>query len=366
MGVPMIPEYSPARTGAETGKHEVGGAGSNGHQTEATDPVVCLVPRELAPRLLRPMERWAADTGAEVIVERRRVERRAEADRREEPWPGEESGDGPALRAERRRIRNRPGRRIAERRSTLIPVPSPAGLPRRAAAEIGRLQFAERIDLNGEHLEDADSARIVTRLQAGGRDEFTVLYERYFDRVYGYLRVALNDRYEAEDAAQQVFLQVMEALPRYEIRDVPFRAWLFRIVRNYAINQLERRGRVAVEDPVELDRRRELEPIEPAVLDWLSDADLVILIGRLPQAQRQVILLRYMMDLSWTQVAQIMGRSPAAVRQLQTRALGQLRTRLAGVNKEKDTNSSARMQMARRRGPLPVLQARRNALLLAA
>src|SRR5437588_517470 len=62
--------------------------------------------------------------------------------------------------------------------------------------------------------------------------------------------------HEAEDATQQVFLQAMEALPRYELRAVPFRAWLFRIVRNYSIKHLAKHSRVEVEDPDELDRRR--------------------------------------------------------------------------------------------------------------
>ena len=310
------------------------------------------------------MRRWGDEHSVQVIVERRQGDRRSQVDRRVEPWSGDDDDERPAA-FERRRIRHRGGRRIAERRVTLIPVVEPADPPRRAASEWHRLVFAERIDLDDEHFEDADSARLITRVQAGESALFSDLYARYFDRVYGYLRVALHDRHEAEDGAQQIFLQVMEALPRYEIREVPFRAWLFRIVRNYTLNHRDKHGRIAIEDPAELDRRRELGvgAFEPRSLEWLKDGDLMILVGRLPLAQRQVIMLRYMMDLPWSQVAEILGRSPAAVRQLQARALGVLRTRLAAV--DRDSTSSLRLPMARRPGPLPVIHARRHALLAA-
>ena len=311
------------------------------------------------------MRHWGEEHGVEIILERRRHVRRAEVDRRAERWPEDDAEDTVFRALERRHIRNRAGRRVAERRATLIPVPAPAPLPRRAAVEEPRLVFVERLDLDAEHHEDTDSARLVTRLQGGEPALFAVLYERYFDRVYSYLRVALRDRHEAEDATQQVFLQVMEALPRYELREVPFRAWLFRVVRNYALNHVDKHGRIAVEDPAQLDRRRErdVDAFQPRLLDWLADGDLVMLVSRLPLPQRQVIMLRYMMDLSWSQVAEVLDRSPAAVRQLQQRAVVQLRTRLAAIGRE--PSASGRLPMARRHQQLPVLHARRNALLAA-
>jgi RNA polymerase sigma-70 factor (ECF subfamily) len=334
-----------------------------GHQPDESGHVRCLVAPGFAPRLERTLSRWARDHCVEVIVDARRAERRHLDERRSFDWPARRVGDVEEHRPERRRIRNRSGRRIGERRGTLVPVSPPAPLPRRLGTEAARVVFVERLSPTAEQLEDADTARLITRLQSGQTDLLSDLYVRYFDRVYSYLRVTLRDCHEAEDGAQQVFVQVMQALARYEIRDVPFRAWLFRIVRNYAVRQLQKQARTVVEDPLGLDRRREVEPgeLEPSAVGWLSDGELVILVSSLPAAQRQVLMLRYMMDLSWAQIADILGRSPAAVRQLQARALTQLRARLGDT--ERGVEAAARMHATQRPRPLPVLQARSSALL---
>jgi RNA polymerase sigma-70 factor (ECF subfamily) len=184
--------------------------------------------------------------------------------------------------------------------------------------------------------EDADTQRLVTRFQAGDTGSFAAIYERFFDRVYGYLRVLLNDRHRAEDVAQQVFLQAFEALPRYQSRGKPFSAWLFTIVRNSALMVLRKETGVEVVDPAELDRRREGAAAESgplAALNWVTDADLAIFLERLPLAQRQAILLRYVFDMSSEQAAKVMGRTPEDVRILQHRALRFLEKRLAAVGR---------------------------------
>ncbi len=352
----MISESRPA------GRPSVPRAGTVDTGAGAVAKVLCALPIDLPNSLERVMCSWGAEHGVQVLVERRRVDRRRQAERRADPWPTEASTDVAAPLA-RRQIRHSAGRRVAERRATLIPVGEPARLPRRAAGRRNQFVFLERIDFDPEHNEDIDAARLVTRYQAGERELFAELYTRYFDRVYGYLRVALHDRHEAEDATQQVFLQVMQALPSFELRGVPFRAWLFRVVRNHTLNCLGKLSRVEPAEPGELDQRALGAVDEPGALDWLTDTDLEILIGRLPLPQRQVLMLRYMMDLSWSQIAEVLDRSPDAVRQLQARALRQLRAHLTPI--DRDAHRATRMPMARRRGLLPVLQARRRVLLAA-
>jgi RNA polymerase sigma-70 factor, ECF subfamily len=210
--------------------------------------------------------------------------------------------------------------------------------------------------------EDARIAELVRRIQAGDQELFAEVYELYFDRVYAYLRVMLRDRHEAEDATQQVFTQVFEALPRYQQRRQPFRAWLFVVARNYALSRLRKHGREQPTEEAKLDSRRNDAGFEaPPALSWVSDGDLVVLIERLPLPQRQVLVLRFMLGLSSAEVGEILERSEGSVRMLQSRALAYLRERLTAASRApKDGTRAPLRRWPRQAG---VLRARRFALL---
>jgi RNA polymerase sigma-70 factor (ECF subfamily) len=227
------------------------------------------------------------------------------------------------------------------------------------------IQFVERIESPAAHVDDLEAARIVVRFQGGDADAFGELYRRYFDRIYGYLRVALKDSHSAEDATQQVFMNLLEGLKGYERRGKPFEAWLFTVVRNYAIRQLRGDGRVDVVDPTEISEQRERDgleaPAEMPALSWLTDTDLLVLIERLPSAQRQVLALRYMLGLQMNEIAEVLGHSPNHISVLHYRALGFLRQRLTALGRQparRDSRARTRSVIRHAR----VLRRRRFAL----
>lgn len=239
------------------------------------------------------------------------------------------------------------------------------------AAMAASVHFAERIEAGADRLEDLDTVRKVLAFQGGESEAFTAIYGRYFDRVYGYLRVLLRDLHRAEDVAQQVFMQAFEALPAYEHRGRPFEAWLFTIVRNTALMALRKDTRTDVVDPEELGRRREHAgardengdgATESSLPDWITDQDLLVLMERMPLAQRQVLLLRFMLGLNAGEIAEILDRSPEAVRMQQSRALAFLRHRLTALGRAPTRRERTRMQRCRRQAP--VLRHRRYALFL--
>lgn len=307
--------------------------------------IYCIVPRGLAGQLHEVLRHhFADDAGVEVVVERRAAERRS----------GERRARGKGTPPQGLGERRRAGRRAGRRRAATVEVEYPAGaLPRRARRHRSQLQFVERARPAGEDAEDLDTARLVARIKAGEGELFETLYTRYFDRVYSYLRLALDDHHEAEDMAQDVFVDVLRALPRYEARSVPFRAWLFRVARNRSINLLRRRARLELEEPASIEGRIEengegagapeadgLEalPADPAAMadgleaiSWITDPDLQIFVERMPPAQRQLIALRYLMGLDLAEIAETMGRDPAAIRQMHRRALEFLGERLTKV-----------------------------------
>jgi RNA polymerase sigma-70 factor, ECF subfamily len=334
--------------------------GSGGELGEASvDAVVyCVVPRDLAGKLHDLLRsHFAGDATVEVVVERRADDRRLAGERR--------AMEASAADAERRRIRHSPGRRVADRRVPEMAVEG-RSLPRRARAYAPALQWVERVEPPTQQLEDVDSAHLVIALQAGDPEAFGVLYLRYFDRVYGYANIALRDPHEAEDLTQQVFAKAFVALPRFELRRTPFRAWLFRIARNTLLDQMKSLGRLAVTDPVALAQGSDWAVEDTpslGALDWITDRELLMFVERLPLAQRQVLVLKYMLGLSTSEIAAVLDRKEPDVRRLLHRALVFLRSRLSAVNRTPDRRGHrGGIRMHRRLAPSLVLRERRFAI----
>jgi RNA polymerase sigma-70 factor (ECF subfamily) len=319
------------------------------------NPIQCVVPREIADKVEQPLRKAFADLhDVEVVVDRRAGERRTASRRRREP--------AEIFKGERRRVRSTDGVRVAERRASTVHA-GPLQLPRRVRAHADRIRFLERVPRTPQQLEDAAAARLVIRAQRGDAEAFPALYACYLDRVYNYLRVALKDRHEAEDIAQDVFLRILCALPTFELRrDKPFRLLLFRITRNRVIDHMRKQGVVDAEPPDRMLLRRELASSEAtdALVHELEDAELAILLRRLPPSQRQAVALRYMLDFGTEEIAEIMQISPQAVRNLQHRALRFLRERFLELDRR--PLRVTRAAMLRRLRGAPVLLQRRLAL----
>lgn len=215
--------------------------------------------------------------------------------------------------------------------------------------------------------EDLYTARLVARVQAGETDAFGEIYQRYFDRVYKYLMVLLRHHHDAEDAAQQAFTQAFARIGEYEQRTQPFRSWLFATVRNLAIDELRRRHKIDVEPPEEMDRLREgegaeLTPDDPGPLGWITDSELTMFVERLPLHQRQILLLRFLLDLQPREIAKVLDRTPNEVSALLYRSTLFLRKRLAAIGRGSSGDGGTREPMRARVKALPVLRRRRFSL----
>ena len=172
---------------------------------------------------------------------------------------------------------------------------------------------------------------LVRAAQGGDAAAFGRLYERYFDAIYGYLAFHLGGPDEAEDAAGQVFLRALEALPRYRWTGVPVRAWLYRIAHNLAVDRRRHRMRHPVTEL--LDGHAGGRALgDPA--GWLGEKvareALLAAVDDLTAAQRQVILLKFAAGLSNAEAAAALGRTEGAVKALQHAGLQGLHRRLAG------------------------------------
>jgi RNA polymerase sigma-70 factor (ECF subfamily) len=165
-------------------------------------------------------------------------------------------------------------------------------------------------------------------IEAAQRDpkRFADLYERNFDRVYAYIARRVGHRDAAEDLTAEVFHQALANIGRFEWRGIPFAAWLLRIASNAIADRWQHlsreHGNPTAEEPVYVS----LEVVE-------TRARLTQLVRTLPEDQRRVLLARFVEQKSIREIAQSLRRTEGAVKQLQFRALANLRARMSQTSR---------------------------------
>jgi RNA polymerase sigma factor (sigma-70 family) len=174
-----------------------------------------------------------------------------------------------------------------------------------------------------------EETELVRRARGGEVSAYEELVRRYQSIAHRTAYLITGQAAEAEDAAQQAFVKAYRALDRFD-PGRPFRPWLLRIVGNEARNLRRSAGRRAA---MELALAREPEIVEPspereAVALERREALLKALAG-LSEADRQVIALRYFLDLSEAEMAEALDVAPGTVKSRLSRALGRLRASLA-------------------------------------
>jgi RNA polymerase sigma-70 factor (ECF subfamily) len=187
------------------------------------------------------------------------------------------------------------------------------------------LKESEARERSGPAADSGDPPSIealVDRARQGDADAFGLLYDRFQPEIVRYLAHRVGDPDTAEDLAQQVFLKAWQAIPRYEARGVPFKAWLYRMAHNQMVDYF--RTRRPTTDLEGIDPPEDAEA-ESLVIAAEMTAALEQALGRLSEDHRQVLVLRFLMEKSAREIGEIMGRKEVTVRGLQMRALQALR-----------------------------------------
>ena len=172
---------------------------------------------------------------------------------------------------------------------------------------------------------DPDAA-LMLRVREGDRDAFALLVDRYKQPVMNLVARTLRDLTEAEDVAQHVFLQVYKSAHRYEVT-AKFSTWMFTIARNLCLNEIRRRSRHPADS---LDGTREGEEEQAArqiedvrtfsAPDALLQRELEVkvdeAVNALPEKQRTALLLCRQEDVSYEEIAKVLGCSVSATKSL--------------------------------------------------
>lgn len=161
---------------------------------------------------------------------------------------------------------------------------------------------------------------------------FGPLYDAHVDAIYRYIVHRLGPGPDAEDLTGVVFLRALRALPSYRAQGVPFRHWLYRIAGN-AVRDYWRRQRHGV--PLD-DAEHEVAAIaaDGQPDEWAEEQDLHArlrqYVRQLPASQQEAVVLRFGHELSYAEIAAVLGKTENATRQLVHRALTALRNKIGG------------------------------------
>jgi RNA polymerase sigma-70 factor (ECF subfamily) len=184
---------------------------------------------------------------------------------------------------------------------------------------------------------DPDAA-LMLRVKQGDRDAFAALVEKYQQPVMNFVRRTLRDETEAEDLAQNVFLQVYKSAPRYVI-SAKFSTWLFTIARNLCLNEIRRRSRHPAESldatqpesddhPLhQFEDKRVASPPEQ-LLHGELEGKIAQALAELPENQRTPLLLCREDELSYEEIAEVLDCSLSATKSLIHRGRETLKEKL--------------------------------------
>ena len=176
-----------------------------------------------------------------------------------------------------------------------------------------------------------DFAALLAAAQGGSEAAFSVLWRDVNPALLRYLRVVAAEH--AEDVAAETWVQVVRGLPRFTGDETAWRAWLFTTARRRLLDQVRLRKRHPSEpldeiSPMDIPRTADAEQL---AMDNMATESAIALLSKLPEQQAEVIYLRVVVGLDTEAVAEILGRSPGAVRVAAHRGLRKLATLLSGA-----------------------------------
>ncbi|MEN1988345.1 RNA polymerase sigma factor [Paenibacillus hubeiensis] len=164
-----------------------------------------------------------------------------------------------------------------------------------------------------QHMPEIPEDELVRRIVAGEKQLFAIIVDRYKNKVFGLLRGMGASHQDAQDLAQDVFIRVYRYLATRR-EGSSFSAWIYTIAVNRMRDFMRQQKPVMVADTLELVEAAEEGTPEKTVLQQEMKREIVQQLDRLPEAYRLVLMLKYTNELSYEEIARIMGMNQLQVR----------------------------------------------------
>lgn len=168
----------------------------------------------------------------------------------------------------------------------------------------------------------------VDRARSGDQAALADLYDWYMPRVYRYAVARVGNIAEAEDLTEEVFLKMLGGIADFRWKDVPFSSWIFRIAHNHVATHFRRAA-----------QRGPASTLTEDMIDWRAGPSATVeeritleevrrAARALPEAQREVIALRFVVGLSIAETAKALGKREGNIKALQHKAVAKLQKAL--------------------------------------
>lgn len=179
--------------------------------------------------------------------------------------------------------------------------------------------------------------QLIRAAQRGNERAFGELYNAYVHDIYRYMLYRVGNSDVAQDLTAEVFLRAIEGLVRYQNREIPWLAWLYRIAHARVVDHYRRNKRVGDQDDVDsLDLPAEHNLDSDLMLNFQQQKLREALL-KLSGDQQQVILLRFVEGYNIQQTADALGKTIGAVKMIQRRALQAMNVELTRQGVDADT-----------------------------
>lgn len=179
------------------------------------------------------------------------------------------------------------------------------------------------------HNSKNDPVILMRQAKNGDGGAFGYLYEIYLIPVFRYIYLRVNDKEIANDLTQETFLKAFRSLERYQDRNKSPLAYFFTIARNTVIDFWKKKKEILLNNPEIFAKTSEPNVHSQEIIEKTEMVDAVKqALQQLTDEQQEVIILKFINELSNSEIAQLLGKSEEAIRQLQCRALKTLRQQL--------------------------------------
>ncbi len=167
-------------------------------------------------------------------------------------------------------------------------------------------------------------AKLIELAIRGKSSAFGSLYDYYQPKIYRFVLIRVGQREEAEDLTHQVFMSAWENIPGYKNLGFPFSSWLYRIARNQVIDRYRTQKQEFSLSEIDPDHLFELEVIEKNTDQRLELERVTKAIKKLRPDYQDIIIMRFVEELTLREVAASIEKSEGAVKLMQHRAIKEL------------------------------------------